>query len=101
MFYKLHPKQIEFFESDKKLVLFSGTGWRNYAGAAIYYNSIAKILSRRLKMDKFFELLRAEFEIELRVGGNYATKERLMAAFDRAFAKAIVKYAKLQGVGLT
>jgi hypothetical protein len=51
-------------------------------------------------MDKFFELLRAEFEIELRVGGNYATKERLLAAFDRAFAKAVVKYANEKGINL-
>lgn len=47
-----------------------------------------------------FDYVREEFEKELSVGGNYASKERLLAAFDRAFARAIYRYAKQQGVNL-
>lgn len=52
-------------------------------------------------MDRFYEILRKEFESELKVGGNYATKERLLAAFDRAFTKATVAYAKEKGLEIS
>lgn len=52
-------------------------------------------------MDRFFDILRAEFEKELSVGGNYSSKAVMMAAFDRAFARATVKYAKERGIDLT
>lgn len=52
-------------------------------------------------MDRFLELLRAEFELELRTGGNYASKERLLQAFDKASVKALAKYAREKGIDLT
>jgi len=52
-------------------------------------------------MDRFFDILRKEFETELRAGGNYSTKERMLAAFDRAFARAVTKFAREKGVNLT
>lgn len=52
-------------------------------------------------MDRFLELLRIKFELELRVGGNYASKERLMQAFDKASIKALAEYAKEKGINLT
>lgn len=52
-------------------------------------------------MDRFLELLRIEFELELRTGGNYSSKERLLQAFDKASIKALSKYAKERGIDLT
>ena len=52
-------------------------------------------------MDRFLELLRIEFEKELSIGGNYANKERLLQAFDKASIKALAKYAKEKNIDLT
>lgn len=52
-------------------------------------------------MDRFLELLRTKFELELRTGGNYANKDRMMQAFDKASIKALAKYAKEKGIDLT
>jgi hypothetical protein len=51
-------------------------------------------------MDRFYELVRLEFEKELSTGGNYASKERLLAAFDRAFTRAMMTYAREKGITL-
>lgn len=51
-------------------------------------------------MERFLEIFRAEFEKELQIGGNYANKATLMAAFDKAFARAIAKYAGELGINL-
>lgn len=52
-------------------------------------------------MDQFIAFLREEFEKELSIGGNYASKERLMQAFDKACVRALYKYAKSKGIDLT
>lgn len=52
-------------------------------------------------MERFFELLRAELEKELSIGGNYASKAVMLATFDRCFARAISKYAREKGIDLT
>lgn len=52
-------------------------------------------------MDRFLEILRSELEKVLAVGGNYANKPAMLAAFDRACVAAISKYAKEKGIGLT
>jgi hypothetical protein len=51
-------------------------------------------------MDRFLELLRTEFELELRTGGNYTNKDRMMQAFDKASIKALAKYAKEKNISL-
>lgn len=51
-------------------------------------------------MDRFLELLRTEFELELRTGGNYANKDRMMQAFDKASIRALMKYASDRGIDL-
>lgn len=52
-------------------------------------------------MDKFYDILREEIENALMVGGAYANKERMLQTFDKAFAKAVVRYARMMGVDLT
>jgi len=52
-------------------------------------------------MDRFFEILRAEMEKELSIGGNYSSKVIMLATFDRCFARAVAKYAREKGIDLT
>lgn len=52
-------------------------------------------------MDRFLELLREEYEKELRIGGNYSSKERLLQAFDKASIRAMMKYAKEKNIDIS
>ena len=53
-------------------------------------------------MDRFFDILRAEVEKELSCRFiSITTTNTMLASFDRAFAKAVVIYAREKGVDLT